>query len=132
MKSVEKSKPYQPLYDLNLSAVERIRKVSRAMYGATDVAFSKQAEKDLKHVEQLSLTHLPICIAKAPSSLSDDANLHGRPRDFDVTVNSIQINAGAGFLVVLTGNIMRMPGLPKKPVAHDIHLLDSGAITGLS
>ncbi len=97
MKSVEKSKPYQPLYDLNLSAVERIRKVSRAMYGAIDVAFSKQAEKDLKHVEQLSLTHLPICIAKAPSSLSDDANLHGRPRDFDVTVNSIQINAGAGF-----------------------------------
>jgi len=131
MESVEKSKPYQPLYDLDLTVVEKVRKVSRAMYGATDVAFSKQAEKDLKHVEQLGLTHLPICIAKAPSSLSDDPTLHGRPRDFEVTVSSIQINEGAGFLVVLTGNIMRMPGLPKKPAANDIKLLDNGIIEGL-
>ncbi|TPH12878.1 formate--tetrahydrofolate ligase [Litorilituus lipolyticus] len=131
MESVEKSKPYQPLYDLDLTVVEKVRKVSRAMYGATDVAFSKQAEKDLKHVEQLGLTHLPICIAKAPSSLSDDPTLHGRPRDFEVTVSSIQINEGAGFLVVLTGNIMRMPGLPKKPAANDIKLLENGIIEGL-
>jgi formate--tetrahydrofolate ligase len=129
--SVEKSKPYAPLYDLDTSVVDKVRKVSRAMYGATDVAFSKQAEKDLQHVEQLGLTHLPICIAKAPSSLSDDPTLHGRPRDFEVTVSSIQINAGAGFLVVLTGNIMRMPGLPKKPAANDIKLLASGVIEGL-
>ncbi len=131
MASVEKSKPYQPLYDLDLTVVEKVRRVSRKMYGATDVAFSKQAEKDLKHVEQLGLTHLPICIAKAPSSLSDDPTLHGRPRDFEVTVSSIQINEGAGFLVVLTGNIMRMPGLPKKPAANDIKLLPSGVIEGL-
>ena len=131
MESVEKSKPYAPLYDLDISVVDKVRKVSRAMYGATDVAFSKQAEKDLKHVEQLGLTHLPICIAKAPSSLSDDPTLHGRPRDFEVTVSAIQINAGAGFLVVLTGNIMRMPGLPKKPAANDIKLLASGVIEGL-
>lgn len=131
MESVEKSKPYQPLYDLDLTVVEKVRRVSRKMYGATDVAFSKQAEKDLKHVEQLGLTHLPICIAKAPSSLSDDPTLHGRPRDFEVTVSSIQINEGAGFLVVLTGNIMRMPGLPKKPAANDIKLLPSGVIEGL-
>ena len=89
------------------------------------------AEKDLKHVEELGLTHLPICIAKAPSSLSDDPTLHGRPRNFEVTVSSIQINAGAGFLVVLTGNIMRMPGLPKKPAAYDIKLLETGVIEGL-
>jgi len=131
MASVEKSKPYVPLYELDCSVVEKVRRVSRAMYGATDVAFSKQAEKDLKHVEQLGLTHLPICIAKAPSSLSDDPTLHGRPRDFEVTVSSIQINEGAGFLVVLTGNIMRMPGLPKKPAANNIELLSSGIIEGL-
>ena len=101
------------------------------MYGATDVAFSKQAEKDLKQVEELGLTHLPICIAKAPSSLSDEPSLHGRTRDFEVTVSAIQINAGAGFLVVLTGNIMRMPGLPKKPAANDINLLKNGVIEGL-
>jgi len=131
MASIAKSKPFEPLYELDLSVVDKVRKVSRAMYGATDVAFSKQAEKDLQHVEQLGLTHLPICIAKAPSSLSDDPTLHGRPRDFEVTVNSIQINAGAGFLVVLTGNIMRMPGLPKKPAANNINLLVNGVIEGL-
>lgn len=131
MASVEKNKPFTPLYQLNDSVVDKVRKVSRAMYGATDVAFSKQAEKDLKHVEQLGLTHLPICIAKAPSSLSDDPTLHGRPRDFEVTVSAIQINAGAGFLVVLTGNIMRMPGLPKKPAASKMKLLANGVIDGL-
>lgn len=131
MASVDKSKPFSPLYDLNLPVVEKVRAVSQAMYGADDVAFSKQAEKDLKHVEKLGLTHLPICIAKAPSSLSDDPTLHGRPRDFEVTVSSIQINAGAGFLVVLTGNIMRMPGLPKVPAANGIKLLESGVIEGL-
>lgn len=131
MAAVDKSKPFIPLYQLDEPVLEKVRLVSRAMYGADDVAFSKQAEKDLKHVEQLGLTHLPICIAKAPSSLSDGPLLHGRPRDFEVTVSSIQINAGAGFLVVLTGNIMRMPGLPKHPAANDIALLDNGIIIGL-
>ncbi|NQY35827.1 MAG: formate--tetrahydrofolate ligase [Alteromonadaceae bacterium] len=129
--SVDKSKPFTPLYSLDMSVVDKIKAVSRAMYGANDVAFSKEAEKDLQHVEQLGLTHLPICIAKAPSSLSDDPVLHGRPRDFSVTVRAIQINAGAGFLVVLTGNIMRMPGLPKKPAANNIKLLANGVIEGL-
>ncbi len=131
MASVDKNRPFMPLYNLDAPVVDKVRAVSRAMYGADDVAFSKQAEKDLKHVEQLGLTHLPICIAKAPSSLSDDPTLHGRPRDFEVTVSSIQINAGAGFLVVLTGNIMRMPGLPKAPAANNIRLLKNGVIDGL-
>ena len=129
--SVDKSKPFTPLYSLDMSVVDKIKAVSRAMYGANDVAFSKEAEKDLQHVEQLGLTHLPICIANAASSLSDDPVLHGRPRDFSVTVRAIQINAGAGFLVVLTGNIMRMPGLPKKPAANNIKLLANGVIEGL-
>ncbi|SFC13684.1 formate--tetrahydrofolate ligase [Pseudoalteromonas denitrificans] len=131
MDSVGKSKPFQPLYHLDMPVVEKIRAISKSMYGADDVAFSKQAEKDLLHVEQLGLSDLPICIAKAPSSLSDDPTLHGRPRDFEVTVRSIQINAGAGFLVVLTGNIMRMPGLPKIPAANNIKLLETGIIDGL-
>lgn len=131
MESIGKNHPYQPLYQLDQPVIEKVKAVCKAMYGAFDVAFSKEAEKDLKHVEQLELTHLPICIAKAPSSLSDDPNLHGRPRDFEVTVRAIQINAGAGFLVVLTGNIMRMPGLPKVPAANGIELLENGIIKGL-
>ena len=131
MESIDKNRPFQPLYSLDLPVIEKVKAVCKAMYGAFDVAFSKEAEKDLKHVEQLELTHLPVCIAKAPSSLSDDPNLHGRPRDFEVTVRAIQINAGAGFLVVLTGNIMRMPGLPKTPAANGIELLENGVIKGL-
>ena len=129
--SVEKNEPYQPLYQLDLPVVEKIRAISKNMYGADDVAFSKEAEKDLKHVEKLGLTHLPVCVAKAPSSLSDNPLLHGRPRDFEVTVRAIHVNAGAGFLVVLTGNIMRMPGLPKVPAASGMKLLESGVIEGL-
>ncbi|MEH6575950.1 MAG: formate--tetrahydrofolate ligase [Amphritea sp.] len=131
MESVGKNKPFKPLYDLDLTVIEKVRAVCKTMYGADDVAFSKQAEKDLKHVEKLGLTNLPVCIAKAPSSLSDDPTLHGRPRDFEVTVRAIQINAGAGFLVILTGDIMRMPGLPKVPAANKIKLLANGVIEGL-
>jgi len=126
------SKPFKPLYDLQDGVVSKISKVCKAMYGAKDVAFTKEAEVDLLHVKQLKLSHLPICIAKAPSSLSDDPRLHGRPRDFQVTVRNIQVNSGAGFLVVLTGNIMRMPGLPKKPSAENIQLLENGEIVGVS
>jgi formate--tetrahydrofolate ligase len=131
IESIDKNKPFQALYDLEDSVVDKIKKVSIAMYGADDVAFTKEAEKDLLHVEKLGLTNLPICIAKAPSSLSDNPALHGRPRDFEVTVRAIQINAGAGFLVVLTGNIMRMPGLPKVPAANHVRLDDDGNIIGL-
>ncbi|NCF63771.1 MAG: formate--tetrahydrofolate ligase, partial [Gammaproteobacteria bacterium] len=79
----------------------------------------------------LGLSGLPICVAKAPSSLSDDPALHGRPRDFQVTVRNLQVNAGAGFLVVLTGAIMRMPGLPRKPLALDVKVLPDGTIEGI-
>jgi len=123
---------FVPLYELDDGVVDKVTKVCKAMYGAADVAFTKEAEKDLLHVKKLKLNGLPICIAKAPSSLSDDPRLHGRPRDFQVTVRNIQINAGAGFLVVLTGNIMRMPGLPKKPAAQKVKLLADGEITGVS
>jgi formate--tetrahydrofolate ligase len=122
---------YKPLYDLDWPVVEKIRAISQSMYGADDVAFTKEAEKDLKRIEELGLNRLPVCIAKAPSSLSDDPALHGRPRDFQVTVRNLQVNAGAGFLVVLTGDIMRMPGLPKSPLAQRVKFLPDGTIEGI-
>ncbi|MBL4659609.1 MAG: formate--tetrahydrofolate ligase [Alcanivoracaceae bacterium] len=123
--------PFEPLYASTDSVMQKVTKVSQKMYGANDVAFTKEAEKDLLQIKRLGLEKLPVCIAKAPSSLSDDPKLHGRPRDFQVTVRGIQINAGAGFLVVLTGNIMRMPGLPKVPVATEIEVQEDGTITGV-
>jgi formate--tetrahydrofolate ligase len=131
MKATAEATPYRPLYDLDIPVVEKVRAVSQAMYGADDVAFTKEAEKDLKRIEDLGLADLPICIAKAPSSLSDDPALHGRPRDFQVTVRNLQVNTGAGFLVVLTGAIMRMPGLPRRPLAMDVRVLPDGTIEGI-
>ena len=125
------SRKFIPLYDKTDSVFKKIKKVSQKMYGAKDIAFTKDAERDLLQIKKLGLEHLPVCIAKAPSSLSDDPKLHGRPKDFFVTVRGIQINSGAGFLVVLTGNIMRMPGLPKSPVALKIELQADGTITGV-
>jgi formate--tetrahydrofolate ligase len=130
--AVDKSEPYVPLYSLDMSVADKVRAVCQEMYGADDVSFTKEAEKDLLHIKQLNLESLPICIAKAPSSLSDDPSLHGRPKDFSVTVRAIQINAGAGFLVILTGNIMRMPGLPKVPQANNYGLAEDGSIIGMS
>jgi len=131
MAAAESPSAYKPLYELDIPVIEKVRAVSRGMYGADDVAFTKEAEKDLKRVEELGLSGLPICIAKAPSSLSDDPALHGRPRDFQVTVRNIQVNSGAGFLVVLTGEIMRMPGLPKKPLAQRVRFNPDGSIEGI-
>ena len=119
-----------PLYDLDDSVVDKIHKVALGMYGARDVEFTKAAEKDLREIVRLGFAHLPVCIAKVPSSLSDDPALRGRPRDFEITVRNIVINSGAGFLVVITGNIMRMPGLPRQPLAQAIDVVD-GEIVGL-
>jgi formate--tetrahydrofolate ligase len=126
------SERFTPLYDLDMTVPEKVRAVSQKMYGADDVAFSKDAEKDLVMVRKLGLEGLPVCIAKAPSSLSDDPALHGRPRDFQVTVRNIQVSSGAEFLVVLTGNILRMPGLPKKPQALKVRLNPDGTVEGVA
>ena len=131
IRSVAHNRPFSPLYELDDTIYEKVHKVCRDMYGADDVAFTKDAELDLKIITSLGLDKLPVCIAKAPSSLSDDPNLHGRPRDFEVTVRNIQVSAGAGFLVILTGKIMRMPGLPKRPIAEQIELLPDGTVTGV-
>jgi formate--tetrahydrofolate ligase len=122
--------PFAPLYPLDAPVPDKIRAVAQKMYGADDVAFTKGAEHDLREIEELGFADLPVCIAKTQSSLSDDPSLCGRPRDFEVTVRGIRINAGAGFLVVLTGDILRMPGLPRVPQAANIDLVD-GEIVGL-
>jgi formate--tetrahydrofolate ligase len=127
----ETSRPFRPLYDLEDPVPDKIRAVSTKMYGARDVYFTKKAERDLRDIERLGYASLPVCMAKTHSSLSDDPRLQGRPRDFEITVEEIRINAGAGFLVVITGDIIRMPGLPKKPLAAGMDLVD-GEIQGLS
>ncbi len=123
--------PFHPLYDWGDAVEDKISAVTRLMYGADAVSYTKRAKRDLAEVEALGYAGLPVCIAKIPGSLSDDAKLRGRPRDFEITVRGIQVNAGAGFLVVLTGDIMRMPGLPPRPLAESIDVRD-GRIIGLS
>jgi len=122
--------PFHPLYRLEDTVPDKIAAVASKMYGASDVAYTKQAERDLKTIERLGYGQLPVCIAKTQNSLSDDPKLRGRPRDFQVTVRALQPNAGAGFLVVLTGEILRMPGLPRTPSAERIDLRE-GVIVGL-
>jgi len=122
--------PVHHLYELTDSVPDKVRKVAQGVYGARDVAFTKSAERDLREIERLGFAELPVCIAKTQNSLSDDPKLHGRPRDFEVTVRQVQVNAGAGFLVVLTGDILRMPGLPRSPQAQRIDVED-GQIVGL-
>jgi len=122
--------PFRPLYRLEDSFPDKVLAVASRMYGARGVVLTKEAQRDLREVRRLGYEQLPVCIAKTPASLSDDPALRGRPRDFDVTVRSIQINAGAGFLVALTGEILRMPGLPRRPLAESMDVHD-GAIVGV-
>lgn len=124
-------RPFDPLYRPNDPIPQKILAVASRMYGARSVVFTKTAMRDLEDIRKLGYHELPICIAKTQNSLSDDPTRRGRPRDFDITVRGVQINAGAGFLVVLTGEILRMPGLPERPLAEDLDVRD-GRIVGLS
>ncbi|MCB1032564.1 MAG: formate--tetrahydrofolate ligase, partial [Acidobacteria bacterium] len=116
------SAPFKPTYPLDAPVKEKVTLVAQKIYGARGVVFSKEAEQDLRLVSKLGFDGLPICVAKTQNSLSDDPALRGRPEDFDIHVRGVTINAGAGFLVVLTGAIMRMPGLPRTPLAFSIDL----------
>jgi formate--tetrahydrofolate ligase len=121
----------QPVYALDDSVEDKIRKVATQVYGADDVEFDGSARKQIAKAVELGYGALPVCIAKVPGSLSDDPTKPGRPTDFTITVRRVEINAGAGFLVVLTGEIFRMPGLPRVPAAASIDLLPDGTITGV-
>ena len=108
----------------------KIWKVANKMYGADEIKYTSKAERDLRSIEKLGYQNLPVCIAKTPASLSDNPKLRGRPENFAVTVREVLIAAGAGFLIPLTGDILRMPGLPKTPQAELIDLRGKD-ITGL-
>jgi formate--tetrahydrofolate ligase len=123
-------RPFTPLYPLEASVPDKIYAVASKMYGARNVVYTKTAEADLRDIVRLGYDKLPVCIAKTQNSLSDDPKLGGRPTNFDVTVRNLHINSGAGFLVVLTGDIMRMPGLPRRPAAERIDV-ENGTIKGL-
>ena len=104
---------------------------AKEIYGAAAIDYTAQAKSDLKKIIALGLDKLPVCIAKTQKSLSDNPKLLGRPKDFVVTVRQIEIAAGAGFVIPITGEIMRMPGLPEKPAAENIDIDEQGHITGL-
>ena len=128
---VAEIKEFKPLYSLKESIKKKIEIISREIYGAAAVEFTKEGQADLKLIKKLGLEKLPICIAKTQKSLSDDPKLLCRPEDFIVTVRGIKISRGAGFLIPITGNILLMPGLPKNPAAENIDIDEDGNITGL-
>jgi formate--tetrahydrofolate ligase len=124
------SKTFRPLYSLDDPLKTKMEKVARYMYGAAEIVYTKQADKELAKIEELGYAHLPLCIAKTPTSLTDDPSIVGRPEGFEITVRGFIVAAGAGFVVPLLGDILRMPGLPRRPQAHEIDLVD-GEIVGL-
>ena len=122
---------FQVLYDEQDSIVSKIETIATEIYGASKVNFSPRAKKEIQQLEKMKLDKLPICIAKNQYSLSDDPSKLGRPEGFEVTVKELRISAGAGFIVALTGDIMTMPGLPKRPAAENIDIDENGKIIGL-
>jgi formate--tetrahydrofolate ligase len=119
-------------YSLKSSLSQKITKLARDVYGAKGVDFDRKALSDIKLLEETGFGELPVCVAKTPKSLSDVARLRGRPRDFTITVNELRLSAGAGFIVVICGSIVTMPGLPKVPAAARIKVAADGTATGLT
>ena len=127
----EKDNDFSFSYDTNLSIKEKINAVVTKIYGGKSTVYTEDAEKEIAKLENLGFSSLPVCIAKTQYSFSDDATKLGAPEDFTVTVRNVKVSSGAGFIVVLTGNILTMPGLPKVPAAEGIDINDNGIITGL-
>ena len=124
--------PYTPLYPLEWTAEKKIERIAKVMYGADGVTFLPAAEAKFRKARKLGYGLLPICMAKTQDSLSDNPKLRGRPKGFTLTVRDVEIAAGAGFLVALTGEIVRMPGLPERPAAERIDVDEAGNIVGLA
>ena len=125
------SSGFKPLYELADSVEDKIKTIARKIYGAEAVDYTAKAKAGLRRVYDLGLENLPVCMAKTQKSLSDNPELLGRPKDFIITVREMEIAAGAGFLIPITGDIMRMPGLPEEPASERIDIDDEGSITGL-
>lgn len=126
-----KESHFHTLYENSLSLKEKIETISKEIYGADGVEYTPAAEKQLAKITELGYGELPICMAKNQYSLSDDATLLGRPEHFKIHIREVYVNAGAGFVVALTGAVMTMPGLPKVPAANGIDVNEEGTITGL-
>jgi formate--tetrahydrofolate ligase len=122
---------FAPIYDEKLPIKEKIAAVAEKIYGAAGVVYTPKAEREIKQLTELGFDKIPVCMAKTQYSLSDDPKLLGRPKDFMVTVREVRVSAGAGFVVVLTGDVMTMPGLPKEPAANRMDIDSNGTITGL-
>ncbi|MDD4022044.1 MAG: formate--tetrahydrofolate ligase [Synergistaceae bacterium] len=131
MAACERPSQFVFLYDTALSPREKMEKIAKDVYGADGVVYTDQAEKDLAQIHDLGKDNLLVCMAKTQYSLSDDPALLGRPKGFRVTVREVRLSAGAGFLVAITGSVMTMPGLPKKPAALTIDIDEKGRISGL-
>lgn len=132
LEEIEKEKDhYKPLYDLNLPINQKIEKICTEIYGADGVKFSIKAKKMMEKLEELGYGKLPICMSKTQKSISDNANLLGRPTNFTVNIDEIKIAAGAGFIIAMAGGIIDMPGLPKIPSAELIDIDENGIISGL-
>ncbi|MCX7950970.1 MAG: formate--tetrahydrofolate ligase [Clostridiales bacterium] len=127
----EKNNKMNFCYDVEMPIKEKIKTIAKKIYGAEDAAFTQDAEKQIAELEKLGFDKLPVCMAKTQYSLSDDATKLGRPEGFKITVREVYVSAGAGFVVAITGSIMKMPGLPKVPAAVKIDVDENGRITGL-
>ena len=126
-----KKSDFRPIYDPDMSLEDKIKTLATRIYGADGVDYSAKAKKQMTELEKLGFGRLPVCVAKTQYSLSDDATLLGKPKGFNINVREMYVSAGAGFVVVVTGNIMTMPGLSKNPAAYSIDVDDDGNITGL-
>lgn len=122
---------FKPLYELNISIKEKIETIAKEIYGADGVNYSELAEEQIKELTKNSFDNIPVCMAKTQNSISDKAELKGRPKNFTVDISELRLSAGAGFIVVLTGSIMTMPGLPRIPAAESIDIDADGNIIGL-
>ncbi|GAB6139005.1 formate--tetrahydrofolate ligase [Halanaerobaculum tunisiense] len=131
LKLVKEPSDFELLYSTEDSIEEKIEQIATEIYGAAEVNFTAQAKENIKQLITAGFDELPICMAKTPASLSDDPALKGRPMGFTVTVREVNVSAGAGFLVALTGDVLTMPGLPQEPSAQDIDIDAEGKISGL-
>lgn len=131
LSAIDQGASYHTLYDLEGSLKDKIETIAKEIYGAADVAYDPAAAKELKHIEEMGFAHVPVCIAKTPASFSDDPTKLGAPEGFTLHVREARIAAGAGFVVILTGKVMTMPGLPRRPAAEKIDVDEEGNITGL-
>ena len=131
LEAMKQPADFHYMYEVEQSIPEKIEAIAKAIYGADGVDFTAPAKKQLAEIEALGMDKMPICMAKTQYSLSDDATKLGRPEGFRITVKELRISAGAGFIVALTGNILTMPGLPKKPAAENMDIDVNGKITGL-